>query len=123
VGNTLGPRPESDGEEIPARNCVTGHAERRLCSNPLRLDLTVNANSSRTLSVGPQPIRISPSHRLRWCWPSLRLSAGFLSPSRDPSHPHNVGDTSNCARHRRKLRHSCAFASRPNLALIDRAVS
>jgi len=123
VGNTLGARPESDAEEIPARNCVTGHAERRLCSNPLRLHLTAIANSSRTFSADSLPIRISPSHRLRWCWPSLRLSAGFLIPSRDPSQPHNVGETNNCARHRRKLRHSCASGSRPNLALIDRAVS
>jgi hypothetical protein len=123
VGNTLGAGPESNGEEIPARNCVTGHAERRLCKNPLRLHLTAIASSSRTFSAGSLSIRISPSHRLRWCWPSLRLSAGFLIPSRDPSQPHKVGETNNCARQRRKLRHCCASAPRPNLALIDRAVS
>lgn len=44
-------------------------------------------------------------------------------PSRDPSQPHNVGDTNNCARHRRRLRHSLASPLRPNRTPIARAVS
>src|SRR5437016_1621375 len=49
-------------EEIPARNCITGQAERRLCTSPLRLDLTADANSRRTFAADSQAIRISPSN-------------------------------------------------------------
>jgi hypothetical protein len=123
VGNVAGFPPESESEGIPGRNCITGQAVRRLCTSPLRLDLTADPNSSRTFATDSDAIRISPSHRVRCRCPCLRFSAGRLIPNRDLSQPHKVGDTNNCARQRRRLRHPCVSAWRPNLALIERAVS
>lgn len=45
-----------------------------------------------------------------------------LFPAAIPAN-HNVGDTNNSARHRRRLRHSCISGSRPNLAPIARCLS
>src|SRR5207253_942850 len=122
VGTAVGLAPDGEPPSVPGRNCGAGHAECRSCTSPFRLDLTATANAPRTLAGDSQARRISPSHRIRCAWPCWRVSAAFRMPSLDPSQPHNVGDTNNCARHRRRLRYSC-LSPRPHLAPIARAVS
>ena len=109
VGSTADFAPEPDSRAVPGWNCAIGQARRRLCNSPPNVARTAASNLARTFAADFQATRISPSNRLRCNRPCFRVSAGRLIPSRDPSQPHKVGDINNCARHRRRVRHSLAL--------------
>ena len=78
-------------------------AVRRLCTNPRNVPRTPVHNSPIDFATASILRCISPKNRIRCARPSSSLCAVVAMPSRLPSQPHSVGETSNCCRHRRKL--------------------
>lgn len=111
--------PEEPAADLPVRKCCKGQAVLRLWTrsrNVVRTDLK-HAIAGRMASPA------SASRRSTWIFPSVRSTAPFMTPSREPSQPHKVGDTSSCLRHRRRLFHSGLPGSRPKRMPISLADS
>jgi hypothetical protein len=114
---------DKSNDRKPGRNDFKGHAALRLWTNSRRVLRTAPDTSS---SVRMPDLTMEPpsdNRRCRRAFPSFLLPAGFVTPNREPNHPHKVGETRSCSRQRRRLLHSTASSGRPNRAPIAAADS